>query len=514
MRRMPVIAIVIFFASGWNLAIGGNMSDSDTSYARPATVAGQFYPGSPSELAKTIAGMFYNAPKPKISGRPVALISPHAGYVYSGQIAARAYKILEGEDFSTVIVISPSHTVGFEGVTAFAGKSYSTPLGEIPIDHELTKAVASKSEAVYISNIGHLKTGARSEHALEVQLPFLQTTLGKFNLVALMMGQQDYGTCESLGEAIATAVGGRDDILIVASSDLSHFYDSKTARSLDSDLETRVAEFDYRGLAKDLASGKTEACGGGPIVAAMIAAKGLGANSVDITGYGDSGDVTGDKSSVVGYLSALIYESAGEKVYDLDADEEEVQDNPATGIQFGLSVDDKKELIDIARQSIAAKLGRKEMIFSSDYSGPLLENRGAFVTLTKQGNLRGCIGTFESDEPLYKTIAHMAQQAAFSDPRFPPLADDEFDKLDIEISVLTPMIRINDPKSVTVGRDGLYVRQGLRAGVLLPQVPVEYHWDRLKFLEQTCLKAGLPPDAWKSDRTELYTFQAEIFGEE
>ena len=154
------------------------------------------------------------------------------------------------------------------------------------------------------------------------------------------------------------------------------------------------------------------------------------------------------------------------------------------------------------------------MIFSPDYSGPLVEERGAFVTLMKQGNLRGCIGTFESDEPLYKTIGHMAQQAAFSDPRFPPLVSDEFDKLDIEISVLTPMVRIYNPDSVTVGRDGLYIRQGLRAGVLLPQVPVEYGWDRRKFLEQTCLKAGLPQDAWKSDRTELYTFQAEIFGEE
>ena len=490
------------------------MSDSDTTYVRPATVAGQFYPGSPSELAKTIAGLFYSSPKPTISGRPVIIISPHAGYVYSGPIAAKGYKILEGEEYSTVIVISPSHMIGFEGVSAFAGKAYTTPFGEIPIDRKLTEDIAAGSNVISISNIGHLKSGMRSEHALEVQLPFLQTALGKFKLVALIMGEQDYQTCEALGKAISGALEGRNDVLIVASSDLSHFYDSKTAERLDSVLVDRVQAFDYQGLANDLASRKTEACGGGPIMAAMIAAKNLGADSVDITGYGDSGDTSGDKSSVVGYLSAIIYKSSSSKTYDLDSDEEEIRDNPASGIQFGLSVADKKTLLAIARQSITSKLEKKEMIFSEDISGPLMERRGAFVTLTIEGRLRGCIGTFASEDPLYQTIARMALEAASSDPRFPSLEKEELGLLDIEISVLTPMMRIYDPQAVEVGRDGLYIRQGVFSGVLLPQVPVEYGWDRVKFLEQTCLKAGLPPDTWKSEKAELYTFQAEIFGKE
>ena len=532
MMRIPVMALLAISAGG-NLAMGGDMSDSDTSYIRPPAVAGQFYPGSPSELAKTIAGQFYAAPKPTISGKPLVIISPHAGYVYSGPIAARGYKILEGEEYSTVIVISPSHTVGFDGVSAFAGKAYSTPFGQIPINRELTESIVSGSEIIKLSDAGHLAGGQRSEHALEVQLPFLQTALRNFTLVALVMGDQDYQTCEALGNAIADAIKGDDDVLIVASSDLSHFHDSKTAGRLDSVLIDKVRHFDYSGLSRDLASRKTEACGGGPIVAAMIAAEKLGANSVEITGYGDSGDASGDKSSVVGYLSALIYKSNNSEVYNLDeaspghalgaassghalgaADQEQIHDSPASGVQFGLSADDKRALLTIARQSINSRLNDEEMVFPSDFSDPLSEKRGAFVTLSQDGALRGCIGTFVTDDPLYTTIARMAREAAFSDPRFPPVAKEELELLDIEISVLTPMKRISDPESVEVGRDGLYVRRGMYSGVLLPQVPVEYGWDRNRFLEQTCLKAGLPPDAWKGGRTELYVFQAEIFGEE
>lgn len=516
MRNSPVMISVILAVAGIKLAMGGDMNDTDTMYVRPPAVAGAFYPGSPSELARMIAGQFHAAPKPKISGKPVALIAPHAGYIYSGGIAARGYKILEGEEYSTVVVISPSHMIGFHGVTAFAGKAYTTPLGEIAINRELTRKIASGSKYIEMSNVGHLINAGRSEHALEVQLPFLQTALRNFSLVALMMGDQDYQTCEALGKAIGDAVDGGDDILIVASSDLSHFYDSKTAGKLDSEVVDRVSKFDFKGLASDLSSGKAEACGGGPIVAAMIAAKKIGADSVDITGYGDSGDVTGDKSEVVGYLSALIYKSAHAKTYDLDegSDREEIRDNPASGVRFGLSPADKKTLLSIARHSIEAGVEGRTMMFSEDFSDPLKEPRGAFVTLTRNGALRGCIGTFVAEYPLFKTVARMAREAAFSDPRFPPVGKDELPDLEVEISVLTPMQKIEDPQTVKVGEDGLYIRQGMFAGVLLPQVPVDYGWDREKFLQQTCLKAGLPPGAWKEKSTELYIFQAEIFGED
>ncbi len=493
---------------------------SDQSYIRPPAVAGAFYPGTPAELAKMIAVEFHAAPKPAIGAKPTAIISPHAGYIYSGGIAAKGYKILEGESYNTVIVISPSHVVPIEGVSAFAGMAYTTPFGEIPIDSELTEAIASASDHIRISNTGHVVGGARSEHALEVQLPFLQTALGKFELVALMMGDQHYEVCQALGNAIGEALKGKNDVLIVASSDLSHFHNSDKAKKLDAIVIDNIKNFEIKKLSDDLYERKTEACGGGPIVAAMIASEKLGATAVEITGYGDSGDITGDHSSVVGYLSAIIYNSGEEKIYELDAGDDEsesgnseIHDNPATGAEFGLSEDDKKTLLKIARESILTKFEGKNPPVPEKMSEALRTNLGAFVTLNKDNRLRGCIGTFHPDQPLYTIIANMARQAAFSDHRFPAVSKEEVEHLDIEISVLTPMKKIIDPKLVEVGRDGLYKTNEFRSGVLLPQVPVEYGWDRIKFLEQTCLKAGLNPDAWKDKKTDIFTFQAEIFGE-
>lgn len=519
-----VMAVMFFCNAGQE----GNMGDPDTSYIRPAAVAGSFYPGSPTELAKMLAEFFHAAPKPKIAGRPIALVAPHAGYVYSGGIAARAYKALVGEEYKSVIVISPSHTSAFKGVAAFDGKAYSTPFGEAPVDREMTAQIVAASDLIALSDKGHFRGPGRSEHALEVQLPFLQTTLRNFSLVALVMGDQDPYTSAELGQALAKVIGNRTDVLIVASSDLSHFHDSQTAGHLDSVIVNDIKKFDFHGLSNHLEAQKTEACGGGPIVAAMMAAKELGANKTEITGYGDSGDTGGDKSSVVGYLSALIYKEPESKVYELDSIEDETPRaevkpanvmgrdlhlNPATAVEFGLSADDKKTLLKIAHQAIETQLRRGKMVFPENISPSLQLPLGAFVTLTEAGELRGCIGILRASNPLYQVVAEMACQAAFSDYRFSPILSADLPNLDVEISVLTPMKRIYNPDSVDVGKDGLYIKRGSCSGLLLPQVPVEQAWDRKQFLEHTCLKAGLPTDSWKDKQTELYVFQAEIFGE-
>lgn len=482
------------------------MGKLESSYVRPPAVAGAFYPGTPTELAKMLAGFFHAAPKQNISGKPLALIAPHAGYIYSGQIAANAYKILEGEEFKTVIVISPSHTAYFKGVTVFNGKAYTTPLGEIPTDIELTNQIVNKNGIIKLSDIGHTRSSGRSEHALEVQLPFLQTTLGKFGLVAIIMGEQDLETCDKLGTAISVALRGRKDVLIVASTDLSHFHDARSASSLDSVARDDIQNLDHEALWNDLESGKTEACGGGPVISAMIAAREMGANSVEITGFGDSSDATGDKASVVGYLSAIIYRSGDARVYEIVNERETEADS-------GIDADARTMLLCIARRAIEAGLDDKELTIPQHLPASLMQPRGAFVTLHKEGDLRGCIGTFQSREPLYMVVAEMARQAAFSDYRFRPLSKEELNIVDIEISVLTPMKRIYDPESVVVGRDGLYIKRGHCAGVLLPQVPVEQAWDRIAFLDYTCLKAGIPTGSWRDKNTELYVFQADIFAE-
>jgi hypothetical protein len=500
------------------------MVKPDSNYVRPPAVAGAFYPASPSELAKTLADFFHKAAKPQLVSRPIALIAPHAGYLYSGQIAAGAYKLLEGQEYKTVIIISPSHTAYFRGVSAFDCRAYSTPLGEVPINHEITHMLAASCDLIELSDQGHSKSSGRSEHALEVQLPFLQLTLGKFELVALVMGDQEMPTCARLGEALADIIAKNENVLIVASSDLSHFHVAADAQSLDSVARADIEAFDFHALADDLAAGETEACGGGPMIAAMIAADRLGADSVEITGFGDSGDASGDKTSVVGYLSAVIYQSgtiktnAPEKIYELDEQSESEERNNSiddiTDRSFGLDESDKGRLLLLARKSIETYLSGLELEFEgTEESLALNKQLGAFVTLHKHGELRGCIGTFHPDGPLYRVVAQMARQAAFSDYRFGPVTNRELDDLDIEISVLTPMIRLYDPRKVKVGRDGLYISRGKCAGVLLPQVPVEQGWDRDEFLDHTCLKAGLAAGAWKEKNTELYVFRAEIFGE-
>jgi len=352
------------------------------------------------------------------------------------------------------------------------------------------------------------------------------------------MGDQDMPTCARLGETLANVIGKNDKILIVASSDLSHFHSSTAALKLDSVARKDIEALDYRSLVEDLASGKTEACGGGPVIAAMIAAEKLGANSVEITGFGDSGDASGDKANVVGYLSAVIYKGKAsdgrspKKIYELEEEPEspeakassskngpikpsaQSQSGAASGFECGLTDSDKSLLLSLARKSIETYLGGNEIDLSViKGSEALNQPLGAFVTLRKKGELRGCIGTFYPSGPLYQVVAQMARQAAFSDYRFQPVTNGELNALDIEISVLTPMKRIYDPKEVAVGRDGLYIKRGISAGVLLPQVPVEQGWERIEFLDHTCLKAGLPTGAWKDKNTELYVFQAEIFGE-
>src|SRR4030067_2361817 len=269
MKHFVVIAISLLgLAVSLDAKDEVSMGNTDSTYVRPPAVAGTFYPGPPSEVVKMMAYFFHNARKPLISSKPIAIVVPHAGYVYSGQIAAGAYKILEGEEYATVIVISPSHTAYFRGVAAFDGRAYSTPLGQIPINRKLSESLASECDVVELSAQGHYKGPGRSEHALEVQLPFLQLTLGKFDLVALVMGDQDMPTCARLGESLAKVIGNNENILIVASSDLSHFHSSAAALKLDSVARNDIEALDYRALAEDLASGKREAFGRGAVFAA------------------------------------------------------------------------------------------------------------------------------------------------------------------------------------------------------------------------------------------------------
>jgi len=466
---------------------------------RESVIAGSWYPGDPKVLRGQVLQFLAEANPPPIEGELVALISPHAGYMYSGQVAAYAYKLLKGKRYDVVVIVAPSHRAYFRGASVYPRGGYRTPLGIVPVAERLTERLREVCPLVDYVPQAHAQ-----EHSLEIQLPFLQVVLGEFELVPLVMGEHDFYTCEELAKAIVEVVKG-ERALLVASTDLSHFHPYPQAVALDKVVLEHVEAFDPEGLSRDLKSGRCEACGGGPMVAVMLAAKALGASRAKVLKYANSGDVTGDRSSVVGYMAAAIYRGGG------GAEAGDPQEGKV-GVDLGLTEEEKEKLHEIARTVIRSKVLGEPIPEFHITSPRLKEPRGVFVTIKKHGQLRGCIGYVRAIKPLWQAVADMAEAAAFQDPRFPPVRVDELGELEIEISVLTPLREIKDPEEIEVGKHGIMIeRPPYYSGLLLPQVATEYGWDRETFLEQTCIKAGLPPNAWRDPATRIYIFSAEIF---
>jgi AmmeMemoRadiSam system protein B len=270
------------------------------SRVRKPAVAGSFYDGDTARLRDHVDLLLRQADEVDLPGTIRGLVSPHAGYVYSGLAAAVGYKALRGLQYDAVVMVGPSHREFFDGVSLYSGDAYRTPLGDVAIHGEIRDALASHSPLIELSEVGH-----RGEHCLEVQLPFLQRVLGAFSIVPMIIGNQTRETCLSLGNAIAEATEGKN-VLLLASSDLSHYHPYDDAVSLDRRVIDQVEAFDELALMAQLDTERVEACGGGPVVSVMHAAKLLGANQSRALFYCNSGDITGDKSAVVGYLSAAF----------------------------------------------------------------------------------------------------------------------------------------------------------------------------------------------------------------
>jgi MEMO1 family protein len=492
-----LVTVTCMWTDVYSLAAAAD-AGSSAEKVRESVLAGSWYPAPPEELRKTIEGFLSRVPSTDMPGRLSAIISPHAGYAYSGQVAAYAYKLLEKQRFASVIVIAPSHHARFSGVSVYDQGGFRTPLGVVPLDKDLIAALEKRDRRIRFLPEAHSR-----EHALEIQLPFLQVVMPGFKLVPLVMGEQDLETCQWLAEAIGDCVKN-ESVLVVASSDLSHFHSYEEARRLDQIILDKVAALDPEGLIRDLNSGECEACGGGPMAATMMAARRLGANKGRVLHAASSGDVTGDRTRVVGYMAAAFWaESAG----GMDARSQ----GSKVGVDLGLSAEDKALLRRIARETIEARLLSKKAPDLDALPASLKENRGAFVTLNRHGQLRGCIGRLAADRPIGEVVSEMALAAAFQDPRFRPLSSEELKDLEIEISVLTPFKRITGTDEIQVGKHGILMRKAGFSGLLLPQVATDHGWDRTTFLEQTCQKAGLPRDAWKDKNTEIYVFSADVF---
>lgn len=448
--------------------------------------AGAFYDQDSGRLAAQIDAYLGNVKDLPIPAQSVrALICPHAGYVYSGQTAAYAYRLVKGQPYETVVIIGVSHRYALDGCSIYLRGGFSTPLGVAQVDEALAARIAKASGFSYVPE-AHAE-----EHSVEVQVPFIQRALPGAKIVPIVMGYPNRRHVYALAEGLAE-VSGDDGVLIVASTDLSHYLSKKEANSADNQTISLIRNLSANTILAKCARAENIMCGGAGVAATLIAMQKRGDPQVDVLRYSDSADISGDEDRVVGYLAAAIILK------------------PGPPKDFSLSSSEKKELIRLAREAVRTFVSEKKVIDYQAGDMNLLAERGVFVTLKKRGELRGCIGFIEPVASVCETVIHSAVYAASEDPRFPPVRRDELKDLEVEVSVLSPLRKIDDPGLVQVGKHGLVIAMDGQRGLLLPQVAVENGWSRETFLNQACIKAGLPPDAWKKG-AEISVFEAIVF---
>ncbi len=453
-------------------------------HIRSPAVAGFFYPEDPGELRATVEAYLADARQTNLEDPdtpwPKAVIAPHAGYVYSGPVAASVYARLEAarETVERVVLLGPSHRIGFTGLAVSSAEAYVTPLGPIPIDAHAIAQVAGFKQ-VRLMDEAHAQ-----EHSLEVHLPFLQTVLRDFQLVPVVVGDV---APDDVARALDALWGG-PETLIVISSDLSHYHDYATANEMDSATCRAIQMLQMDGVTTQ------GACGGRPIrgLMALARCRDLRITLVDLR---NSGDTAGPRDKVVGYGSFIVEE--GERQH--------------------LSARFRKHLGDIAHRAIRTGLSTgKELNLSASMLSPRLSApRASFVTLERDGCLRGCIGSLFPHQPLATDVAKNAFRAAFKDPRFEPLTEDEYEGIDLTISILSAPVPLKFASEEDLigklrpGIDGLVLEDGKKRGTFLPRV-WKHHPEASVFLRHLKAKAGLEPDYW-ADTLRVWRYITESF---
>ena len=467
---------------------------------RPATQANRFYTGDARELSEEVDSFLTLHAKDKKYKHVAALIVPHAGYYFSGNVAAAAYQSIPDDvQYKRIFLLGPSHHEWLDGASVNTEYDYySTPLGNVKVDVETARLLTNtdgtdKTDSVFFYN----PKAHDREHCLEVQLPFLQRRFGEVPpIVPIIISTNDFRKLKRIAETLKPYM--TEENLFVVSSDFSHYpkyedaceVDARTGKAVESgDVERFIAQLEEnaRSGVKNLA---TSACGELAIATLMLMMQD-GGYEVKHLLYQNSGDIDNhDHSRVVGYHAFAILRKS----------------------EFSLNDEEKRMLKAIALTSIKDSLDGKRIAqptLNSQFS--ILNSRcGAFVSLHKQGRLRGCIGHFGEDVPLHEIVAEMARAAAFEDPRFMPVTRDELDDIDIEISVLTPMRRIQSLDEFQLHKHGIYIKKGYRSGTFLPQVADEVNWTKEEFVGHCAQdKAGIGWDGWKD--AELYVYEAIVF---
>ncbi len=476
---------------------------------RPPAVAGQFYPSNPSQLELAIAKFLEDARAVPVE-KPIAIIVPHAGYIFSGQIAADAFRQAAGHEYDLVVILGTNHTTpGFDKVSIYPSGAYRTPLGSVEIDEDVAAALIASCDDYTFNPSMHNR-----EHSVEVEVPFVQHLFPDAKIIAAVIGSPDPALCAGFGKVLAKVLKGRS-ALIVASSDLSHYPSFDNAVDVDSEVLRAVTTLDpgevrttiRAQMKRRISHLQTCACGEGPILTAITAAKALGATRGVVVSYANSGDVAvGDRSRVVGYGAVVL--TTGNGGSDTDA----LDRSGEAPRSETLKPADKVALLSFARETIHRYLTTGTVPLAREFNPAVQRKQGAFVTLKKNGDLRGCIGHMSADLPLCCAVGQSAFNAAFKDHRFIPVGMDELPHLEIEISALTPPRPVSGVDDIVIGRDGVILSKDGRSAVYLPKVAVEQDWTKDEMLDNLCRKAGLPPGSWRRG-AEFLTFQAEVFCE-
>ncbi|MCD6352012.1 MAG: AmmeMemoRadiSam system protein B [Armatimonadetes bacterium] len=512
---------------------------------RAPAVAGMFYPADAGRLREQIQHDLDAASPPKVPGRVLAVIAPHAGYEFSGAVAAHAYRVVRGRHYDTVVLLGPSHHVYCPGAALPETETWRTPLGKVKVDHDVAEALLKAAPDTFRRDDGpHAR-----EHSLEMQLIFLQVALKGFRIVPLMTTDFSPENCDKIADALAKVLKGRNALMAV-STDLAPYPPSDLCSRVDHKTLDHVVHFDYDAIYRwereathnpDWPQVECTMCGLGPVVAALKASRALGADRVVLLKYSNSGlvnSLTADRS--VGYGALAVCASklspapeeqaseaagggeaatssprtpASDKQTKTEGKGEGKMQSAAPGTPDNLTDEQKKRLLKLARQAIEKWVVEALKIPAPTDDPAFREPRAVFVTLKKHGRLRGCIGTLEPVAPLGEAVVESAISAATRDPRFMRVGPDEVDDLEIEVSVLSPLRPVKSPDEIVLGKHGIVVRQGLRSGVFLPEVAPEQGWDLETTLTILCTeKAGLPGDAWKHG-AELLVFTTQSFDE-
>lgn len=461
---------------------------------RRPSAAGGFYPGSKTALLTDLQELFAEAGA-RQTEQIRAIVVPHAGYVFSGKVAATAYaQIPQDTHFDNVFILASSHYVLDNHISTFLSGNYSTPLGEVLVNTDLTEQLAAQADYIHYSH-----EADAPEHSIEVQLPFIQYWLApSCKIVPLIICTRDEVAIAYFAALLAPYFNERN--LFVISSDFSHYPSYDDAKRVDKETADAILKNSPQALlnvrkkhkATPTVGLQTDLCGWTSVLTLLHITQNKDYRYA-VVDYANSGDsMYGELDRVVGYTAITVSENA-------DAPKEL------------LSKSEKETLLKIARESIAEELG-KSVVIAPELTEVLRKPFGAFVTLTVDGKLHGCIGQMMASDELHKQVKDMAHSAAFSDPRFPPMTAEEFKRMEIEISVLTPLQEIDSIDEIELGRHGILIESTGRSGTFLPQVATETNWTKEEFLGHCARdKAGIGWDGWK--HAKIYTYEAYVFKE-